>query len=489
MAFAQSPFQPSLTDPQNQQRFGRQPDAVTRDQSISGPDPAAAGNTGFDSTGSIRRKKKKPRPGERNLGGKPAPLPSPPPPSNQPPQIAARATYADVYKPPDAPVRRPLVPYGDAFEPLGVRAGDFILRPSIEVSRGYDSNPARVPNGRSSQFTLVTPELVARSDWSNHELGANLRGSYSAYDSMSSLNRPAADAKVFGRIDASRDTKFDLEGRFSLGTDYPGSPNVGADIAQLPISTTFGGTAGVTQRFNHLELSAKATADRTRYGASKLTDGSSFSNRDRDYNQYGGQLRAGYEFVPGLKPFAEIAADKRVHDLKLDRNGTQRDSQGLTPRIGTTFELTQMLTGEISVGYLTRQYADPGLKALSGIVADASLVWVASGLTTATLTASSRAEESVVAGVSGALRRDAGLQVDHAFRRWLIGTLKFGYGFDEYVGMGREDQRTSLGAAVAYKFNREFSVKGEFRQEWMRSNTPGVDYSASVFLLGVKLQR
>jgi hypothetical protein len=33
-------------------------------------------------------------------------------------------------------------------------------------------------------------------------------------------------------------------------------------------------------------------------------------------------------------------------------------------------------------------------------------------------------------------------------------------------------------------------VKGEVRQEWLRSSTPvGVDYNATVFLLGMRLQR
>jgi hypothetical protein len=33
------------------------------------------------------------------------------------------------------------------------------------------------------------------------------------------------------------------------------------------------------------------------------------------------------------------------------------------------------------------------------------------------------------------------------------------------------------------------AVRGEVRQEWMRSTVPGVDYAATVFLLGMRLQR
>ena len=112
-----------------------------------------------------------------------------------------------------------------------------------------------------------------------------------------------------------------------------------------------------------------------------------------------------------------------------------------------------------------------------------------SGLTTVTLTGSSRADEIVVAGTSGVLRRDVGVQVEHAFRRWLIGTFKAGYGFDDYIGSIRADSRMSLGTAITYKFNREIALKGEYRYDQLRSNIEGNDYSANVFLVALKLQR
>ena len=68
---------------------------------------------------------------------------------------------------------------------------------------------------------------------------------------------------------------------------------------------------------------------------------------------------------------------------------------------------------------------------------------MASALTTFKLTAVTRADESTVPGVSGQFTREVTLQVDHAFRRWLIATGKFLYGNDDYVGSDRDDNRYS----------------------------------------------
>jgi hypothetical protein len=78
--------------------------------------------------------------------------------------------------------------------------------------------------------------------------------------------------------------------------------------------------------------------------------------------------------------------------------------------------------------------------------------------------------------------------------RWLIWTVKASYGLDDYVGASngtaeRKDTRTSLGTALTYKFNREFSLKGEYRYDQLQSNLPGPSYHANIFLVGLKLQR
>ena len=117
------------------------------------------------------------------------------------------------------------------------------------------------------------------------------------------------------------------------------------------------------------------------------------------------------------------------------------------------------------------------------------IVWTATGLTTVKLTASSAAVESVLPGVSGLFQRDVGIEVDHAFRRWLLGTFKLGWGLDDYVGLNREDRRYAASLGLVYKLSRDMQLKGELRQYWLRSNVSGVDYTATAILVGLRLQR
>jgi hypothetical protein len=386
-------------------------------------------------------------------------------------------------------IRRPVVDE-KPFDPVGIAAGSFRLRPAIEISGGYDTNPARTTiGGGASNFGIVAPELQAASNWSRHELTANLRGSYTSYGAAPSNDRPAFDGRIDGRIDVTSLSRIDLESRLLVATDNPGSPNIQAGLARLPISTDVGGSVGVGQRFNRFDVAIKGGIDRTTYQSSVFTDGTSASNDDRNFDQYSGQLRVGYESTPAVKPFVELDADRRHHDLPFDRFGIDRDSQGSAVKIGSTFELSRILTGQLAFGYLQRTYTDPALPDLKGPSLDGSLTWLASALTAFKLTAVTTAGESTLPGVSGVFTHELGIEVDHAFRTWLDATLKFTFDRDAYVGEPRLDNRYAGSFALIYKLNREMQLKGELRREWLTSSLSGNNYQAYVALLGVRLQR
>jgi hypothetical protein len=378
----------------------------------------------------------------------------------------------------------------DPFGPTGIHAGTFFLRPALEVMTGYDTNPARsVTNPKGSTELAVAPELLGHSDWERHQLDVAIRGAYYYYPEVRLADRPNLDARADARIDVSKDTRIDVQGRYILSTDYPGSPNIAADFAKLPIYTDLGATLGVGQRFNRLDLSLKGTVDRIDWQDSLLTNGIRQSNADRDYNQYGGILRGSYEVSPGVKPFTEVDVDTRIHDLRPDRTGADRDSDGVAMKIGTSFEFTRTLTGEISVGYLNRFYQDPTLPNIHAPLLDASLAWAASALTTVKFISATNVAESVLPDVSGVLVHTNGLEVSHALRRWLIATAKFGYEIDDYVGSLRQDHHYLASLSMTYKLNRDLWLKGELREDWLISNIPISNYAATIALIGLRLQR
>lgn len=477
--------------------------------------PAANGasDTGYDS---LNRKRKKPKYYPGQAKPKPPVGPGSAPPLTVAPVVSGRVRLAP--PPSDTANRTPLPPAmagsvvgqpvrkrlridDDPFGAVGDYAGSFLLKGAVELYAGHDTNPGRLAVPQGSPFYVIAPEFLAVSDWERHAVVADLRGSFTGYgnnlmpnadgtplSSPINMDRPFFIGHIDGRLDVSSDTRLLGQGRLLVSTDNPGSPNVQVGLARYPVYTTVGTTLGVDQNFNRLQVSAGATVDRTDYQWSKLTDGTSTSNDDRNYTQYGGIGRVSYEVMPGLKPFGEMEGDTRVHDQYLDRNGFARDSNGGYVKAGTSFEFSRLLTGEIAVGWAERHYADARLPNLQGLLTTASLVWTATPLTTAKYLSDTQLIETTLPGTAGILVRTHTFEVDHDFRRWLTGIGRFTYGTLDYQGNVRRDQTYSVSGDLIYKMNRNIWLKGTLRRDWLDSNQPGSSSNSTVVMVGVRVQ-
>ena len=487
---------------------GRAPSRIGKPPTYGQPAASGAAASGFDS---LNRKRKPAKYYPAQVRPK-QPGPGSPPPINAASQLRPSIPPSEsASKPPIPPAmagtvagqppRKRLKIDDDPFGAVGDDAGGFLVKSALEVSGGYDSNPGRTFQPKGLPTYVVAPEFLAVSDWDRHALVADLRGSFTGYGGSlpatidgaanpapTDIDRPDFTGHVDGRLDVSRDLRFTAQARLHVATDNPGSPNIQAGLARYPLATTLGGTAGLDQTFNRLDVSAGATIDRTTYQQSELTDGTFASNDDRNFNQYGGVGRISYEVTPGVKPFAEVEGDTRVHDLQFDRSGFERDSSGGYAKAGTSFELTRILTGEVSIGYAARNYIDPRLSRLDGFLTAGSLVWQVSGLTTARFNADTQIAETTLPGASGVLVHTYTVEVDHDFRRWLTGIGKFSYGTLDYQGFGRSDRTWSAEGDLIYKLTRNLWIKGTLRHDVLESNEPGSSSAATVVMLGVRLQ-
>ncbi|WP_316232348.1 outer membrane beta-barrel protein [Bradyrhizobium sp. SZCCHNR1051] len=381
----------------------------------------------------------------------------------------------DTVKPP--PVTAEAKPY----DPTGLTVGSFLVKPAVEIQAGYDSNPTRRAGGPGSPVAIVATEVSVRSQWERHQLNADFRGAYTEDTNVRSISHPTFEARAQGRYDVIEGTAVTGEARFvNDALTLPGA-------LKLPRATSFGGSAGVLQKIGPTEIAFKGTADRVVFNDAMITANVPLRTQDRNYTQPGAQVRVTYVLTPTISPFVDLSFDRRNHDLQVDFNGQRRDSAGIAARGGAVVNVGS-LTGEASVGYLTRRMDSPLMPNVSGVIADATLAWAATDATTFVLVARSQASETPAMNVSGILSRDVIVQMDHQFEPWLIGTLRGGYGQDQFVGIGRTDQRMFVAAGGTYKMNRNIQLKSEVRTEWTRSNIVMNNFMAVVGVVGVRVQ-
>ena len=378
------------------------------------------------------------------------------------------------------------------YDPLGLRIGDLDLKTYIEEDGGWASNPALIagpPKGSAFETTEVGAAL--QSDWSRSDVHGELKAGYTDYFEEPILSAPYGSGTLDGRYDISKELSFDGEGRFNVAEEAQSSLGLGSSSAGSinPLTTvaTYGATLGGFQKFGDLSLGLHGTYDRTAYQGVVLPGAGNLALDDN--NDWGLLARASYRLSEAISPFLELGVDRRIYNSGTDASGYEQDSNGETARIGATLAFSKMLSGDASVGYGAREYQDPRLPNASAPLFNASLVWLATPLTTVTLKAQSAIADAILGGASADVTHNYTIELSHALTRQFTLGASAGYATDRYIGASLTDSTTTLALKAEYHLSRDLVLKASASRQEYVSNTPNSNYVNDVFLLGVRVQR
>jgi hypothetical protein len=121
-------------------------------------------------------------------------------------------------------------------------------------------------------------------------------------------------------------------------------------------------------------------------------------------------------------------------------------------------------------------------------VGEAALVWSATPLTTVRLRAAAALDETTIPDASGAVASRGTLEVQHDLRRNLSVTAAATLAETDYQGIRLREETRAGTVRVDYKLTRSVALRASFTHERLTSTSPGADYTANVYLLGLRFQ-
>jgi hypothetical protein len=375
------------------------------------------------------------------------------------------------------------------FAATGIRAGSFVLRPSLEQGITATSNASASSGGSSGVLSETTLRLNAVSDWSRHS---------ATIDAYGILRRTLSGEEI-KETQAGIDAKLDLElgnelrGRVEAG--YLRRPESGSSPVAIegtlsqPIRQTFNGSLGLEKDVGKARFGITGRVEHDMYGDAELSTGGTISQKDRDSTLATLTLRGGYELSPALTPFLEAEVGRRFYDEKVDASGYERSSNRLGARAGVELDLGEKLSGEFSAGWIREGFDDDRLDAIGGPTVNANLAWSPERGTMVNLAASTEVEGSTTAGESGSVLHSARLSVEREIRANLTANAAVGAGYRDYSGSDGHDVIFNAEAGATWWLNRYAGLTGRLRHEQLKSNLEGRDYQANSVFVGLKVQR
>ncbi len=371
------------------------------------------------------------------------------------------------------------------FDPLGVRAGTFLIFPQVQVGEAYNDNIFAVENNEDDDFiTVVSPGVRVESDWGRHALefrtGA-VAGFYQDHDDENYIDTfVAAD----GRLDVVRET-FIVGG---LGWRQLHEDRGDPDNEQTkePVEyDVYSANLGAVRELGLVSTRIDGDVNRISFQDAQATGGGTIDEDDRDRFEYSLTGQVGYEYLPDTSAFVRVIG--RWIDYDELQDGVDRSSQGIGAVVGTELNFTGKTSGEVFLGYQTRTYDDDNLNDVDSPAAGGNLLWNVTGLTSIRWFLEGRIQETTQQDASGYLALRTGGSVEHELLRNLLVGGGITVGRDDYEGDNRQDDIFIGLLSARYLINRNFFAGAEFAHRTRTSDTDD-EFSQNVILLRIGAQ-
>ncbi|MDP2620653.1 MAG: outer membrane beta-barrel protein [Hyphomicrobiales bacterium] len=368
------------------------------------------------------------------------------------------------------------------YDPIGGRVGSFFIYPSLTESLLFDDNVYATNTGEVSDTILRSrARLAIRSDMPRHALNFDFAVDNFTYFDNSGENRTDVEAGSNGRIDIDHSLNLAGSARAGWLHEERGSADSPGAAAEPVSYSRFEGSISLNKQFSRLGLSVGGAVQSLDYSDVAAVGGGTIDQDFRDGEVFTALVKAAYEFSQGYRAFAQVEGNKR--DFR-----NNKDSTGIELRGGIEFEISRLVLGEVSAGYLHQDYDTPGLADVDGAAFRGALLWNPTPLATVALSAERRVSETTVAGASGRLETVLDGKVDYEVLRNLILSSSIRHGIGEYGGTGRRDQTLTAGLALEYLINRYLAATAFVEHRRRDSNVAGLDYESNRIGGSLRLQ-
>lgn len=403
------------------------------------------------------------------------------------------------------------------FDPEPVRLGTFLVKSDLTVGASTTDNVLAAsgnPFVNGTGTTIQDPEesdtifsaaigADARTDWSVHQIGLRGRIEQNEYSDFSEESYTEIDLGAGGRLDVSRELSLNADIDYLDSVQPRANYANGAELA-APIEfnrTTF--TVGADYRNDRIQLnnSLRVTDRDFKSGVNRVT-GNPFDQDFRDNQNTNLTSRLSYAVSPNFAVFGQGSGSQSRYDNDqtfLDTDPTSagfgtvssrtRDSDGYTVAAGVNFETTNLLRGDIAVGFFSEDKKDEAFEDVDGLSVDGRVEWFPSRLTTVEFLAGRRVTDNGLIESPSTLQTTFGATVDHEFSRQVVARVFGDFTEDDYQEVDRTDDYRRLGAAVTYKLNKRVHLTGSVRNVERDVNqiTNQFDQSFSANEIGFKL--
>lgn len=343
------------------------------------------------------------------------------------------------------------------YDYLGVHLGSYTLQPEISESAGFDDNVTGTRRARGSAFIENQANIFVTSDVSRYNVTARL-----TLDDTRYIEQPRQSTTNWTGL---------LAGAYEIGRDTATLAYSHANLNQTPrdLNVPLLDQA-IAYRIDTVRLGYRAVFNRLSLRPELVVSNYSFDNGTVAGQPYVQTYRNRVVAAPGVVAAYELAPRRNlvvvVNDLIASYTNrlaglVNRDFNDISVLGGIDYDTGGLFRFRLLAGYETRTFNSAAIKTIQAPIAEASVIYTPTGLTTLTGTVARRIQDSADETTVGFTETSAKLVVDHEYLRNVLLTGRAQVTLDEYNGGGNQ-MLYSVGAGATWLLNRNMRLAATY---------------------------
>ncbi|MFT8247082.1 outer membrane beta-barrel protein [Roseomonas sp. BN140053] len=380
------------------------------------------------------------------------------------------------------------------YSSLGVRVGNFMIRPELTESVGYTDNATATRDGRGSALIATSAALRAQSNWSRHRLNAAVTVDDQRFLQESAQSFTNWSASIDGAYDIGRDTVTASYSHQNLTQTVRD-----LDVPQLDESLAFRVDTGVVSyRATFNRLFAQPTLSVASYNFDNGTAGGVvYEQSYRNRVVVTPSITLGYELAPRRNLVLVV---RNAHGLYTDRpeDMVSRDFSDVAVLAGVDYDALALLRFRVLAGYQNRSFRSDRYKTIQAPVVEATAIWTPTTLVSLTGTVGRRVQDSADDATAAFTETAVRFVADYEYTRNVLFQGRAELRSGDYSGSSGSQLLYRVGAGATVLLNRNMRLGANYDFTGRRSNGNGnlgmfqnqqfgSSYSENRFLLQLRL--
>ena len=352
------------------------------------------------------------------------------------------------------------------YDYSGVRLGSYLVLPELSESIGYDDNVLGTRNAKGSLLVQSRADVQVRSDLSRYGVSARI-----TVDDYRFVDHPRQSLTNWTAM---------AGGSYEIGRDTVTIAYSHANLNQTPRDLNVPLLdESIAYRIDTVRLGYRAVFNRLSLRPGLVVSNYDFDNGTVAGARYLQTYRNRVTVSPDIVAAYELAPRRNIVVVVNDLNASytnrpagfvNRDFNDVSAMAGIDYDTGGLWRFRLLGGYEVRTFNSAALKTIEAPIAEASVIFSPTGLTTLTGTVARRIQDSADETTVGFTESSVKLVVDHEYLRNVVLTGRAQATFDDYKGGGNQMLYT-LGAGANYLLNRNMRLAATYDHTSLQSSS------------------